>query len=102
MKEFIYLEDEAIKEHIKMLLVYTNLLYKNHLKSKNLGIRDTPNNKGIISLLAIYGDTDKIIQKNEVEAEYRFITGQVSTLEDFVHIDEHLQHVMTLTKQNKN
>jgi hypothetical protein len=82
LNEIIQIEDPSVNKNMKWLIIYTNLLYKNHLKDKNLGLRSMPNNKGMMFLLNYYGDPEKLIAQNEIEAEFKIVTGAVASLED--------------------
>ena len=82
LKEFVYLDDREINKKFKMLQIYANLMYKNHIKEKDLGFRDQPDNKGIIAVLGLFGDPDELIKKWEIEAEFLVMMGHIGTQDD--------------------
>lgn len=75
LKEVYYLDNAKINKEMKGLLVFTNLLYKNYLKEKDLGLKKMPENKGLYAVLSLFGDADEIIEKEELDAEYKIMNG---------------------------
>lgn len=65
-----------MNQELKSLLVFTNLMYKNYLKEKDLGLKKLPNSLALSSVLAFYGDADEIIEKEELDAEFKLMSGQ--------------------------
>lgn len=76
IKCFYWLEIEAVNTELKSLLVFTNLMYKNYLKEKDLGFKKLPNSPALSSILSFYGDPDEIFDKEELDAEYKLMSGQ--------------------------
>jgi hypothetical protein len=76
IKCFYWLQVEAVNLEIKSLLVFTNLMYKNFLKEKDLGLKKLPNSPALSSVLAFYGDADDIFDKEELDAEFKLMSGQ--------------------------
>lgn len=76
IKCFYWLQVEAVNLELKSLLVFTNLMYKSFLKEKDLGLKKLPNSPALVSVLAFYGDAEEIIEKEELDAEFKLMSGQ--------------------------
>lgn len=76
IKCFYWLGIEPVNLELKGLLVFANLMYKNHIKEKDLGLKKLPNSKAICSILTFYGDPDEIVEKEELDAEFKLMSGQ--------------------------
>jgi hypothetical protein len=75
IKEIYWLEIPEVMKEMKGLLVFSNLIYKNYMKEKDLGLKKLPNNDAFCSLLTFYGDPDEIIEREELDAEYKLMSG---------------------------
>lgn len=76
VKCFYWLEIPPVNLELKGLLVFANLMFKNHIKEKDLGFKKLPNSQAICSVLSFYGDPDEIIEKEELDAEFKLMNGQ--------------------------
>lgn len=76
VKCLYWLEIQPVNLELKGLLVFANLMYKNHVKEKDLGLKKLPNSLAICSVLSFYGDPDEIIEKEELDAEFKLMNGQ--------------------------
>ena len=76
IKEIYWLDIDSLQDEIKGLIVFANLLYKNLMKEKDLGLKKIPNNDAFCTLLSLYGDPEQIIEKEELDAEYNLMSGK--------------------------
>ena len=81
IKEIYYLEIPKVNKGLKNLIIYTNLLYKNWLSEKDLGMKKTPDSPALLACLSLFGDPDEIIASEELEAEFTIMNSGSSSLD---------------------